>query len=62
MLPLMDTATNGEGRARFYSNLYADGKVSPYPLQPILLIASCIVHDFQDTKLHTSGQQAECLL
>lgn len=27
--PLMNMATNGEGRARFNPNLYADGKVSP---------------------------------
>ncbi len=26
--PLMNMATNGEGRARFNPNLYADGKVS----------------------------------
>lgn len=27
--PLMNMATNGEGRARFNPNLYADGKVRP---------------------------------
>lgn len=26
--PLMNMATNGEGRSRFNPNLYADGKVS----------------------------------
>ena len=29
--PLMNMATNGEGRARFNPNLYADGKVSDKP-------------------------------
>ncbi len=34
--PLMNMATNGEGRARFNPNLYADGKVSTVFLAYIL--------------------------
>ena len=36
--PLMNMANNGEGRARFNPNLYADGKVSTR-LTPFLLEA-----------------------
>ena len=37
--PLMNMATNGEGRARFNPNLYADGKVCNYLL--ISLESAC---------------------
>lgn len=36
--PLMNMATNGEGRARFNPNLYADGKVSTLFLAYILAL------------------------
>jgi len=36
--PLMNMATNGEGRARFNPNLYADGKVSALFLIYILAL------------------------
>lgn len=35
--PLMNMATNGEGRARFNPNLYADGKVS------VVFCCCCVV-------------------
>lgn len=42
--PLMNMATNGEGRARFNPNLYADGKVSNQHLQCELSITSVCYH------------------
>ncbi len=36
--PLMNMATNGEGRARFNPNLYADGKVSMLLTAILLLV------------------------
>ena len=48
--PLMNMATNGEGRARFNPNLYADGKVSTlslayiYPFLQPKVVTGCSLH------------------
>ncbi len=48
--PLMNMATNGEGRARFNPNLYADGKVSTmslaciYPFLQPKFVTGCSLH------------------
>ena len=48
--PLMNMATNGEGRARFNPNLYADGKVgtmsftSIYPFLQPKVVTYCSLH------------------
>ena len=51
--PLMNMATNGEGRARFNPNLYADGKVSTLILAYILvLFAALLCHCLQLVYFH----------
>ena len=51
--PLMNMATNGEGRARFNPNLYADGKVSTLIFAYIFVLFSALLcHCFQLVYFH----------